>query len=333
MVSELDVRRDLKFIRQEDLKFKKIPSSFFEKLLLEFHLQLEAPHLWFPFFGWQIRSTGVERILQMIPMSSITIMSPLVLPHLKFLQRNRTKSGQTQLQNEVAFVLRNSLQQHKTERKIRGEKRNFQTPRNDPEQPGLKKDVLYQLSESAPSQNFRTFLCRIFAQAAAQVMGSSPANLTNHQQTANNHHLVPSPKRASKNRLSRRKQRRGRRADTAEGGDRRAATNNEKSNGGGRAYDERSRGAEEKGTGRGPARHVGQGFFSPLSHFFALFRLAAESEGRRIILSVHVLRGGSILCCGVIRPCAVVGSPEMERFPYILVTVVCGCVDSLMITR
>jgi hypothetical protein len=325
MVSELDVGRDLKFIRQEDLKFKKIP-SFFEKLLLEFHLQLEAPHLWFPFFGWQIRSTGVERILQMIPMSSITIMSPLVLPHLKFLQRNRTKSGQTQLQNEVAFVLRNSLQQHKTERKIRGEKRNFQTPRNDPEQPGLKKDVLYQLSESAPSQNFRTFLCRIFAQAAAQVMGSSPANLTNHQQTANNHHLVPSPKRASKNRLSRRKQRRGRRADTAEGGDRRAATNNEKSNGGGRAYDERSR-------GKGASAPRRTRIFSPSVALFALFRLAAESEGRRRILSVHVLRGGSILCCGVIRPCAVVGSPEMERFPYILVTVVCGCVESLMITR
>jgi hypothetical protein len=63
-----------------------------------------------------------------------------------------------------------------------------------------------------------------------------------------------------------------------------------KSNGGGRVCVRRevARGGE-KGHGKGgggAARHVGPGFLS-LSRFFALFRVAAESEGRRIILSVR----------------------------------------------
>jgi hypothetical protein len=74
----------------------------------------------------------VERILQMIHMS-ITIISRLILPHLKFLHK----------QNEIRT---NTIP--KWERKIHRKKKNFPTPRNDPEQPELKKDVLYQLSKT-----------------------------------------------------------------------------------------------------------------------------------------------------------------------------------------
>jgi hypothetical protein len=75
--------------------------------------------------------------------------------------------------------------------------------------------------------------------------------------------------------------------DTAKGGGRRAATNNEKQWGRPCVRATRGRaGRRKRAREGGPARHVGPGFLS-LSRFFALFRVAAESEGRRIILSVR----------------------------------------------
>jgi hypothetical protein len=142
VVSELDVRRDVKFIPHEDLKFKKNSSSFFEKLLLEFHLQLEVHRT----FGSPAKSVtpGLRGFFRRSPCPtppSSALRSSLVSNSCS----NKTKSGRETIS---LFCLEILFHNTKTERKICGGRRTSKLHEMK------KEEGKYQLPENAPSQSF-----------------------------------------------------------------------------------------------------------------------------------------------------------------------------------